>query len=355
MTVSSHHTRNGLIINTSSLASSSSSSSSFIVNNNINNSIDTPGNGGDAERVPHPSLYTTSTNTRPHHSLLTPPPSPYLKPSSSSSLSLSSSFSHHNIDQLGSAFNLPPPAADSPTDLDTLHSDDDEIWYKDLKLDFVKRMSPEVVFAIFLWIPADALSVCGGVSRHWRKFARDEWVWKEMCRKTWHGKQFHPLELHPLVDWSRHLDSLSKQEILTILKRRGVIIRPGNPASASWPSSAFPSVSLWSWSWATPTTNSTTSTSTSITNDTAWLHRLISATTPLHAPSKIPNSGKWMSSYICSILDSKRTAITRMELSGITWRLGLSETAHFSPTARGRRRFTRTKNGGGFGGTVDLK
>ncbi|KAJ3219937.1 hypothetical protein HDU67_008466 [Dinochytrium kinnereticum] len=231
---------------------------------------------------------------------------------------------------------LTPPSSPTPSprnvrpsspDIDELLKEDEESWWRAIKIDFVQRLSPEVVLSIFRFVPAEDLSVCGGVSTNWRRYARDPGVWKELCRRTWAGKQFHPLELHPLVDWTSQIECLTKEEILGILKRRGVLIRPGNPASASWPSSAFPSVSLWSWSWG----NQGASPQDSVT-DMAWLRRLITATLPLHVPQNVPQGGgKWMASYACSIMDSRRTTITRMELSGIRWRLGCNGEAQFLP------------------------
>ncbi|KAI9359259.1 F-box domain-containing protein [Zopfochytrium polystomum] len=69
------------------------------------------------------------------------------------------------------------------------------------RLDFISILPPEVICHIMLLVSPLDLSLCGCVSRSWRVFARSNIVWREMCRRRWSDKQFHPLELNPLVDW----------------------------------------------------------------------------------------------------------------------------------------------------------
>ncbi|KAJ3197150.1 protein transport protein bet1 [Irineochytrium annulatum] len=225
------------------------------------------------------------------------------------------------------------PEAEPELDVDS-GSDDMTGSMADFRLDFTKRLCPEVVYQIFSFLDARDVSYGGGVSRTFRAVCRDQGLWRELCRRRWWGKQFHPLQLHPIADWSAHLDSLSEEEMLHVLARRGVILRPGSPASASWPSSAFPAVSLWSWSWS-PTVpdvhlhpasivSAPTGSSPSpnpLGYDRAWLRRLMVATLPLHAPPALPRGcGKWMVSYAAAEADRHRCRITRMELVGIEWR-----------------------------------
>jgi hypothetical protein len=168
----------------------------------------------------------------------------------------------------------------------------------------------------------------------------------------------------PNINRTPFLNELSVPEILRILERRGVQIKPGYPSSASWPSSTFPGVSLWSWSWGANVSIDPTSSNPSddsdadsedddssidlsmpstlslgrnkskppktpmdpetvkkiLESDVAWLRRLLIVTLPIHGVRSIPRGcGKWMASYIAAEKDSTRTRITRMELTSMSW------------------------------------
>ncbi|KAJ3320917.1 hypothetical protein HDU76_000190 [Blyttiomyces sp. JEL0837] len=69
-----------------------------------------------------------------------------------------------------------------------------------------------------------------------------EEVFDEMDDEIWSGVKIDFVKRRP------HINNISLPEIIGILLRRGVIIRPGHPSCASWPSSVFP-VSHFSWSW----------------------------------------------------------------------------------------------------------
>ncbi|KAI9356779.1 hypothetical protein DFJ73DRAFT_914353 [Zopfochytrium polystomum] len=112
--------------------------------------------------------------------------------------------------------------------------------------DFTGILPQEVLENIFITMSPFDLTVAGGVSQRWRMFARHPAVWKEVCRKYWCDKFYHPLELHPLMDWGPLAHTLTTAEVLTILARRGVVIFLGQkPFSASWPSASFPGFSIW--------------------------------------------------------------------------------------------------------------
>ncbi|KAI8608545.1 hypothetical protein BC830DRAFT_1154874 [Chytriomyces sp. MP71] len=223
------------------------------------------------------------------------------------------------------------------------------------------RLPPEVSWELFLELNPVDVSKCGLVSRSWRAFARNETLWREICKKAWLGKQFHPLELHPLVNWGIY-NNISVAESMQILKRRGVVIRgptTTQPPCANWPSSTYPvNLSSWSWTHWQPSDHSPTlaigweHTAVPDLDDDAsdeeryskeiiqkvqqpeqenafpserdlpWLERLLSVTLPAHAPPAIPTScGKWMASYVAAERDRTRTLITRSELTRIKWKL----------------------------------
>ncbi|KAJ3066785.1 hypothetical protein HDU98_009937 [Podochytrium sp. JEL0797] len=217
---------------------------------------------------------------------------------------------------------------------------------EDFNIDIIKRLPPELSWEIFELLNPKDVANCGLVSRTWRAFARNESLWFHICQRAWKNKLFHPLELHPLVNWGRY-NNLSLQEMVQILARRGVILRrptTSQPATASWPSSIYP-VSLSSWSWANwrPHMHRPAIAAAAVDweseqeegdesdasvdlvpfpseNDMPWLNRLLSVTFPIQAPPSVPTTcGKWMASFVAAERDRRRTRITTSELTGITW------------------------------------
>ncbi|ORY40363.1 hypothetical protein BCR33DRAFT_767984 [Rhizoclosmatium globosum] len=275
----------------------------------------------------------------PHPTPVTPPPTPDVPLDADEDILIFQEYSNQPHSFTSQYKLLQESSKDQQFDYDQLFFEDE------IKLDFVKRLPPEISWELFTHLEPKDISLCGAVSRTWRSYARSELLWNLVCRRAWRNRQFHPLELHPLVNWGPY-NNLSLSEILQILHRRGVVLRPptvSQPASANWPSNTYP-VSLSSWSWGNwnanehnvPGTLSTWDSTDNVPDEDTittepidfpteeylpWLKRLLSVTFPLHAPPSIPTScGKWMASYVAAERDRKRTRITRSELSSITWK-----------------------------------
>ncbi|KAL2913710.1 hypothetical protein HK105_206726 [Polyrhizophydium stewartii] len=166
------------------------------------------------------------------------------------------------------------------------------------RVDIVARLPPEMALRILGELPVEDVVRCLGVSRTWNKLARDDSIWRELCRKRWADKFNHPHELHVRVDYTNLARDLSVREIKRILARRGI-------------------------------------TSAAKCVEKGELVELLKHTTPYGSP-KVRLSPKWLASYAVAELDSKRTEISVEELTSVEWRMRLAQgwPSHMSTSAR---------------------
>ncbi|TPX37597.1 hypothetical protein SmJEL517_g00654 [Synchytrium microbalum] len=128
------------------------------------------------------------------------------------------------------------------------------------------------------------LSQLYGVSRRWQSLCSDDILWMKLVERRWKNKLYHHLDLHIRVDYTNLMESLSVKEMKSLLKRRQVSVA-GLVEKSELADAVVKSLPQFS-----PT-----------------------------VPSK-NNSGKWRTSYIVAELDSKRTRITKSEVTGIEWK-----------------------------------
>ncbi|KAJ1568070.1 hypothetical protein HK096_007655, partial [Nowakowskiella sp. JEL0078] len=92
--------------------------------------------------------------------------------------------------------------------------------------DIISNLPYEIALRILSNIrTAKLLCRCTLVNKSWNKLANDDLLWKELCRKKWASKKHMKLELHPRVDYSNLIESLSIKEMKNILERRQVLYK----------------------------------------------------------------------------------------------------------------------------------
>ncbi|KAJ3252197.1 hypothetical protein HDU77_005275 [Chytriomyces hyalinus] len=127
------------------------------------------------------------------------------------------------------------------------------------------------------------LARCALVNKAWYSAANDELIWKTLCHLRWSSKKNIEPQLHPRVDYTSLVPTLSVREIKEILKARKVDIR-----------------GLF---------------------DKSDLVKALLSSLPIHSPPQqgIRWSSHWKASFIIAELDAKRTILTKDELCNIEW------------------------------------
>ncbi|KAJ3029358.1 UNVERIFIED_CONTAM: hypothetical protein HDU68_012424 [Siphonaria sp. JEL0065] len=124
---------------------------------------------------------------------------------------------------------------------------------------------------------------CTAVSRTWNSLANDEIVWRDLCFLRWSRQKHITNQLHPRVDYSSLIATLTVKEIKAILTSRKVDF-----------------TGLF---------------------DKSELVAKLTSSLPKNSPNQegIQWKSKWKASFIIGELDSKRTILTKDELCGFDW------------------------------------
>ncbi|KAJ3089923.1 hypothetical protein HK102_005147 [Quaeritorhiza haematococci] len=152
--------------------------------------------------------------------------------------------------------------------------------------DFLSNQPAELTFRVLEYLSAKDLTVLAGVSWHLRKLANDDCLWKELCRVHWADKKHQTLELHPRVDYTQIVNTLTEKDMRGILRRRFQTVdhNAGREELARLVKTTVPAPGMH------------------------WILRRMIAYT-----------NKWKASYIAAELDSTRSAITEKELIHYDW------------------------------------
>ncbi|KAJ3322880.1 hypothetical protein HDU76_013785 [Blyttiomyces sp. JEL0837] len=156
-----------------------------------------------------------------------------------------------------------------------------------IKMDIIGHLPFELAIKIFSHLRGPkTLARCALVSRRWTASANSELNWRNLCKIRWSRQKHIHFELHPKVDYTSLVSSLSVKEMKGILKSRGV--DDGKVKACL---------------------------------DKEDLKGLVSSTLPKGA---MPQDGvvwrsKWKASFVVAEWEGKKTVLTKEDLCSLNW------------------------------------
>ncbi|KAJ3209559.1 hypothetical protein HDU67_006120 [Dinochytrium kinnereticum] len=221
------------------------------------------------------------------------PPAPSAEEPFPLAMTADSAASHADESPMPSKANLPSP------------SQARRLVYEDApRVDLISLLPDELSIKCMHYLTPRILSKSSMVSRRWRILSSDDSLWKPICQRRWATKKHIEHKLHPRVDYTSLLDSLTVKDMKEILRARKVDMK-------------------------------------GIT-EKAEMKQLVKSTTPAESPrqANMRWSGKWKASFIIAEKDAGRIDITKEELCSMKWMFRL-EFADWPPNHVVKAQFNR--------------